>query len=240
MRDINRTPDTGSDDQNSEKTSRSEALRTWWNDAWTDGGVLHGMWDDVRTAPNDGWHGMAHWIKAVLGAAGVAFVILLLHSAASVLLGTLHDILTAAPDMQAGTDTSTGVWATIDQPVRSYITSHTTGLPISASTVYTLWQATGFLALVGGFITRNSGLRLTWLGFGAATVAMIWTATPDTSRTIAALAWMLLSAFALRGLRLRRPAITHVTTTGPAIRPEIHIPAQATPADTKPIKPYRT
>ncbi|MFD6113858.1 hypothetical protein ACFWG0_27645 [Streptomyces yangpuensis] len=65
---------------------------------------------------------------------------------------------------------------------------------------------------------------------------MIWTTTPETSRTVATglavLAWTVLSCFALRGLSLRPSVFIH--NTAPEIRndirPEIHIPAPATPS----------
>ncbi|MFF8646505.1 hypothetical protein [Streptomyces sp. NPDC015345] len=95
------------------------------------------------------------------------------------------------------------------------------GLPISASTVYTLWQVTGLFSLIAGFITRSNGIRLTWLAWGCAGVAMVWTTTPDTSCTVA-------SAFALRGLNLRPRVFSTVHTAAPQItvQSQIHIAAQ--------------
>lgn len=78
-----------------------------------------------------------------------------------------------------------------------------------------------------------------WAGWGAATVWMVWTATPATSRSVAAglavLAWTFLSAFAMRGLTLRR----RVVAGRPAkvtVKPEIHVPVQppAPPVDQHP------
>ncbi|MFD3920219.1 hypothetical protein [Streptomyces sp. NPDC058595] len=215
-----------------ETNPRLAALRAWWNTAWNDGGVLHGRWEDLRRAPELGWHGMAHWMKAAIGLAGICAVIILLDSATDVLADAMHRL---SPDVSVGENTSTGVWATIDNPVRSYIAAQSTGLPISASTVYTLWQFTGLFTLIAGFITRSNGVRLTWAAWGFTGVAMVWTTTPDTSRTvataIAVLAWTAASAFALRGLNLRPRVFTHVTTGGPEItvQPQIHIPAPATP-----------
>jgi hypothetical protein len=157
------------------KAPRFAALREWWNDAWDEDGVLYELWEDVRTAPEVGWHGMAPWIKALLAVAGLSFVVLILQAAGAVVLDALHQLLTAAPKVQVATDISTGVWAVIDQPVRTYIAQHSAGLAVSASTVYTLWQSTGIGALVLGFLSRNNGVRLTWTAWGAATVWMVWT-----------------------------------------------------------------
>lgn len=118
--------------------------------------------------------------------------------------------------MQIGTDTSTGVWAVVDQPIRSCIAQHFAGLAISASTVYSLWLATGVISLVFGFLTRSNGVRLTWTAWGAASAWMVWTATPEPSRTVAlgigVLAWTLASAFALRGLNLRPRVFADIRT----------------------------
>jgi hypothetical protein len=75
--------------------------------------------------------------------------------------------------VQVGTDTSHGVFAVVDQPIRSYIAAHCAGLQISASTVYTLWQAVGLFGLIGGAF-RSSGARLTWTAWGVASVAMVY------------------------------------------------------------------
>lgn len=215
------------------KKPRLAAPREWWNTAWNDGGVLHARWEDLRRAPELGWRGMAHWVKATLGLAGMCAVIILLDTAKGVLADAMHRLLTASPDVQVGDSTSTGVWATIDHPVRSYIAAHSAGLPISASSVYTLWQLTGLFSLVAGFITRSNGMRLTWSVWGFAGIAMVWTATPDTSRTvataIAVLAWTVASAFALRGLNLRPGVFTTVGAPEITIQPQIHIPALAAP-----------
>lgn len=205
------------------------AVRDWWNRAWDVDGVLYDLWDDVLSAPEDGFRYMAPWLRAVLAVAGISFVVLMAKAAGEVVLQALHQLLTAVPKVQVGVDTSNGVFAVVDQPVRTYIAQHAAGLPVAASTVYTLWLLTGIVGLVLGFLSRNNGVRALWAGHGAATVWMVWTATPDTSRPVAAaltvLAWTFLSAFAMRGLTLRR----RVVVGRPAkvtVRPEIHVPVQ--------------
>ncbi|MEV7683225.1 hypothetical protein AB0O64_32490 [Streptomyces sp. NPDC088341] len=207
-------------------------LRAWWAGAWAEGGVLHARWEDLRQAPGHGWHGMAHWVKAVLGLAGICAVIILLDGATGVLADAMHRLLTAVPHVQVGADTSTGVFAVVDQPIRSYIAAHSASLPISASTVYTVWQVVGLFGLVAGFF-RSSGARLTWTAWGAASIAMVHTAAPADGRTIATglavLAWTAASVFALRGLTLRPSLFIHNAAPGIEIRPEIHVPAPAAP-----------
>ncbi|MFJ4008062.1 hypothetical protein ACIPWL_32110 [Streptomyces sp. NPDC090023] len=208
------------------KEPRFAALRTWWQEAWEEEGVLHAMWEDVLSAPEDGFRYMAPWLRAVLMVAGVSFVVLMAKAAGEVVLQGLHTLLTAVPKVQVGVDTSSGVFAVVDQPVRTYIAQHSAGLPIEASTVYTLWLLTGIVGLVLGYLSRNNGVRAMWSAWGAASVFMVWTATPDTSRPVAVglavLAWTFLSAFAMRGLTLRRRVVAG-RPAKVAVKPEVHV-----------------
>jgi hypothetical protein len=219
------------------KPPRFAALRTWWTTSWERGGFLYDRWEDLRSAPELGWHGMANWLKAVLAGAGLSFLVLLLHSAAGVLADTLHQLLAAAPRVQAGTGTGTshGILAVVDQPVRTYIAAHCAGLQISASTVYTLWQVVGLAGLIGGAF-RSTGARLTWIAWGAASIAMVHSAAPAGGRTIATalavLAWTAASTLALRGLSLRPVLFTHIHNAAPAFEPHLHLPAPPAGEDT--------
>ncbi|MEU0992341.1 hypothetical protein [Streptomyces sp. NPDC005953] len=174
---------------------------------------------------------MASWVKTALGLAGICAVLILLSGATDALANTLHRLLTAVPPVQVGADTSHGVFAVVDQPIRSYIAAHSASLPISASTV---WQIVGLFGLVGGFFRSSSGARLTWTAWGAASIAMVYSAAPADGRTIAtALAWTAASAFALRGLTLRPAFFIH--NAGHQIEPHLHLPAPAVPdADDTP------
>ncbi|GGP90149.1 hypothetical protein [Streptomyces melanogenes] len=225
-----------------EQEARRAALRAWWDDAWSSpDGVLYRRWEDLRQAPELGWHQMANWVKALLAVATLSLVLLLLDSAATVLADEVHRLLTAAPTVQIGTDASTGVWAVVDQPIRSYIAQHSTGLTVSGSTIYTLWQVAGLTGLIGGFL-RSTAARLLWVAWGAGSAAMIWSAAPADGRTlatgIAVLAWSIASVFALRGLSLRPVIVTHIHNPAPAFRPEakaeIHLPAQSPQGNDSP------
>ncbi|MFC9635818.1 hypothetical protein ACFTY8_43095 [Streptomyces mirabilis] len=113
---------------------------------------------------------------------------------------------------------------------------HSAGLAVSGSTLYTLWQVAGLIGLVGGFL-RSTAARLLWTAWGASSAAMIWSAAPEPGRTLAtgiAVVWLLASAFAVRGLQLRRAVVVHVAPRiRNEIRPEIHVPADR-PADDTP------
>ncbi|MFE3430439.1 hypothetical protein [Streptomyces sp. NPDC059171] len=157
------------------KQSVFAALRSWWDKAWEDDGVLNLMWMDILNVPQDGPRNMAPWIRAVVMLVGASFVVLAVLAAGEAVLRTVHQLLTAVPTVQVGVDTSDSVLAIVDQPVRTYIAQHSVGLPIAASTVYTLWLATGLTALILGYFTRSNALRAMWTGWGAATVFMVWT-----------------------------------------------------------------
>ncbi|MFC0602250.1 hypothetical protein [Streptomyces palmae] len=235
------TPDTA------HRPSRWSTLRTWWDGAWGEGGVLHHRWEQVRQARTAGWHGMATWIKALLGLAAACVIIILLDTAGDIVSALAHQIATANPQAKPAPETSNSLWAVIDNPARTYIAQHTgSHLAVTGSAVYSLWQITGLFGLIGGFF-HSTGARLTWTLWGAATIGMVWSATPTDSRTIttgiAALAWTATSTIALRGLSLR-PVIYN---TPPAIqpridiRPQIHVPPQSTPSHDEPtnIHPFR-
>lgn len=205
-----------------------ERVRDGWNRAWDVDGVLHAMWGDVLSAPQDGLRYMAPWLRAVLMTAGVAFVVLMAKAAGDVGRDALHQILTAVPKVQVGVDTSSGVASVVDRPVRTYIAQHSAGLPVAASTGYTLWLLTGITGLVLGYLSKNNGVRAMWTAWGAATVFMVWTAAPQAGRPVAAgfavLAWTFLSAFAMRGLTLRRRVVGRPAKV--TVKPEIHVPVQ--------------
>ncbi|NEA14140.1 hypothetical protein [Streptomyces halstedii] len=210
---------------------RFAQLRTGWNASWEQGGFLHGRWEELRQAPQAGWHLMANWIKALLILTGVCAVIILLDTAGDIFDTTLNRL--------AGTSAASELWGVVDNPIRAYIAQHTTALTISSSVVYTLWQLVGWFGLIGGFIGAT-GARITWTCWGAASVLAVWSAAPADGRTvatgIAVLAWTIASTLALRGLSLR-PVVNNFLPPTPAfqpqieIRPEIHTPAPAPASD---------
>ncbi|MET9483638.1 hypothetical protein [Streptomyces sp. NPDC006638] len=97
--------------------------------------------------------------------------------------------------------------ATLTDPVHAYLTTHTAGLPLTATSAVVIWQGVGGASLVLSWLTRAVGARLTWTAHGACTVFMVWDASPAAGRPVAAaltvLAWTLGSIPALRGLSLR-------------------------------------
>ncbi|MEW1724287.1 hypothetical protein [Streptomyces sp. NPDC093109] len=181
---------------------------------------------DVRTAPAHGWPLMATWIKTLIIIGATAGAVLALRWTGALLIGWGH----ALPWPLPADDDHTGLLATIDQPVRHYLATHTTSLPVSVTTAYATWQAVGAGAFALGYL-HSAGARLTWTLWGALTVAMTWYGTPAPGRQVAAgialLAWAALSVLALRGLSLTPAVYVDITPPAPPapeIRAEIHLP----------------
>ncbi|MCY0946997.1 hypothetical protein [Streptomyces antarcticus] len=97
--------------------------------------------------------------------------------------------------------------ATVADPVHAYLTAHTAGLPLTASSAFVIWQGVGIASLALSWFTGAVGARLTWIAHGVCSVLMVWDASPAAGRPVAAalavLAWTIGSFFALRGLSLR-------------------------------------
>lgn len=105
-----------------------------------------------------------------------------------------------------------GAWftqwtATVADPVHAYLSEHTVGLPLTASSAFVIWLGVGIASLVLSWITGAVGARLTWIAHGACSVLMVWDASPAAGRPVAAalavLAWTVCSSLAMRGLSLR-------------------------------------
>ncbi|MEV5295378.1 hypothetical protein AB0K64_29640 [Streptomyces sp. NPDC053741] len=166
--------------------------------ALSDPGWAYDRRQELSTALAQGWGAAAIWVKILFILPAVLFTIALLGSLGTGLQHALQDT----------TWDSHGMTAVIDGPVRAYLDTHTAGLPVTADTLYTTWLAAGAGLLVISFVTCTFGARLTWAGWGACSVAMVWAATPGPTRGIACavtgLAWGIASILALRGVGTRR------------------------------------
>jgi hypothetical protein len=100
-------------------------------------------------------------------------------------------------------------------PVRSYLTTHSAGLPISADTLWWTWCATGAALFLFAWLFRAVAARLGWIHYGAATAAMVWATSTGPGRPITtAIAVLWWTAFSL--LALRRPwGRTHIVAHPP-------------------------
>lgn len=109
--------------------------------------------------------------------------------------------------------------ATVADPVHAYLSAHTAGLPLTASSAFVIWQGVGIASLALSWFTGAVGARLTWIAHGICSVLMVWDASPAAGRPVAAalavIAWTIGSFFALRGMSLR-PLINIHTHNHPA------------------------
>ncbi|MDT0347544.1 hypothetical protein [Streptomyces litchfieldiae] len=205
-------------------TPPASRMRRWWEQTldWTGDRI-----EDVLDAYAEGWSGTATWIRALAYTAGTAAGLAALWGVFRFFAWVAGWSIPNAPDVPDVPDVprDTGLVATITQPVHTYLEAHTIGLPLEADTAYTTWYLIGAGALLLGMATGSVGARLTWTAWGAATVAMVWQATPDPGRPVAVglavLAWTAASVLALQGLNLRPVTHhhTHITT-----QPRIDIP----------------
>ncbi|MEJ8654889.1 hypothetical protein WKI65_44335 [Streptomyces sp. MS1.AVA.3] len=165
--------------------------------------------EDLRRAVKGGWKETDDWIKATLGGLGLLVVA---GVGGTLLVGLIKGVVALASlishvHVDTGARSHTGLLATITEPVRRYLASHTRGLAVGSATAYAAWQlavlATGFLS----WATTSFGARFAWGVVGAGTAWMVWSGAPATGREVAtgltALAWGLLSIVALRGFRIR-------------------------------------
>ncbi|MFE4605478.1 hypothetical protein ACFRKE_31965 [Kitasatospora indigofera] len=184
---------------------------------------------DIEDALLGGWDATAAWLRAAAYFTALALAFGAVGSVTPLAVGFWnHTMIGAHHD---------GVLATITRPVHDYLTAHTASLPADTATVWALWQIAGPALLIGAAVGFTS-LRVLWVGYGGASAAMVWAATPDTGRPVAtALAvacWLLLSTLALHGLRLRPTLSVPVRVR---VKPEITVntgAARPEPADDDP------
>ncbi|MEY9961338.1 hypothetical protein [Streptacidiphilus sp. MAP5-52] len=160
---------------------------------------------EIERALDNGWTGTVAWLRALIG--------LLVASAAIALIGeAIQAALSLWRHSQIGAHHS-GIVQTIARPVHAYITAHATGLPTDPGTVWALWQLAAPVLLILA-LTGSIAARLLWLGYGAATAAAVWMATPDPGRPVAlalaVAAWGVASIVALYGMRLLPLVVVNV------------------------------
>lgn len=210
------------------KTPNDRPLATWWKDFSSDTSWLGHRLNELRTAPDRGWHATEPWIKTTAAIGAILTGLLALRLITALATSTIQALPWPLP-----TD-PTGLIATINEPVHTYITTHTATLPATATTIYSLWQVTGASAFALSLL-RSSGARLTWLLWGTATTAMVWAGTPTDDRAIAAgiaaTAWAALSVLALRGISLTPTVHIHA--------PAPHHPLSCQTPTPQPAPTYR-
>lgn len=195
---------------------------------------------EIRKALTRGWDSAEPWIKAVC--IGLTATLLYPALALTVTLALeVADAITRSIAHLLGHLQHAGIAATVLDPIGRYITAHSAGLPVSATTVGWLWEFTG----AGLWLTSALGSpisRLLWCGYGAGTAAMVCSASPDPGRpvatTITAAIWGAASLIALKGLNLRPfvyvDARTNGTSQETAERSHVVAPPQETDSSASP------
>jgi hypothetical protein len=215
------------------KRRLTRRLRTAWRTSWEEGGFLYQRWEEIFQARNASWHEIAPWIKAAGLLAGISFLVIAMDAAGDITSAALKG-LSAVPGTGTGSGDGSGLWGTVDHPIRVFLAEQAAHLAVAPGALYAFWHLTGLLSLVGGFL-GNAGARITWTMFGCSGLAMVWSASPAGGRAaatgLAAFMWALASTVALRGLTLRPIVHNHPPQFQPQFNPAIHLHA-AIPAPT--------
>ncbi len=101
-------------------------------------------------------------------------------------------------------------------PIITWMTAHSTGLPVSVTHLLLAWVASGAALFLGGLFGFR-GARVGWPVYGVLTAAMAWFGAEPAHRPVAAgvvaLAWAVLSIFVLHRGGTARPI--HITNVLP-------------------------
>jgi hypothetical protein len=149
------------------------------------------------TAPET-WIIAAASTAALVLAGGVLLALWWLLMLLMHLLGALGHV-----SLRLGDQLATGpITRTVTDPVHTYLTQHTAGLPATAGQLWAGWlTATAVLFLTAWLGSR--GARVGWVLIGATTTAMTWAGSPGSGRElaggVAVVLWSLLSVLAFTG-----------------------------------------
>lgn len=137
------------------------------------------------------------WAPHVIVIAAITVVLVIVVP----LLSGVVFLIWAALRQGAGLVGSTAAVRTVLTPVHAYLYRHAEGLALNGATLWWTWCAAGVVLFVLS-TGRVFGARIGWLLYGGATVTMVWGATTEPGRPVAAgitaLWWVMASLFALR------------------------------------------
>ncbi|RKE02931.1 hypothetical protein [Streptomyces sp. TLI_171] len=209
-------PTTGSDERR--PSTLREAAARWLNHLTAPGGRLDKVRRDLVAAVED-WDDAERWVRVLAYLIAFATAALVLGTAGGILLQAAAAVVGAVhlPDHIPGD----GLAATITNPVHSYLAAHLPE-PLDTATAYGLWKTFGLATAVVAAVSQAATWRAAWVCWSAATLAMVWIATPEPGRTVAAgitaAALTAASALALRGLSFSlRPLVVSRTEVHPQI-----------------------
>lgn len=173
---------------------------------------------DIEDALEGGWVLTADWIKATVYVGTAAVTLGLASLLADWVLAAVRNLTRLHP----------GLVSTVTGPLFDYLQQHGATLHVSTQTLYSVWVLTGMVLLLAASFGSLFG-RMAWTGYGAASAAMIWSAAPAGSRTVAAgvavLLWTLASLAAFKGARF--PLLVNVSSsvTNISSPPALPVPA---------------
>ncbi|MFE4356122.1 hypothetical protein [Kitasatospora sp. NPDC056800] len=197
-----------------------------------------GGWYDRRrrelAAGLDDFTGAEPWVRALAYLVAITLAVLVLGTVGGILFNAAGAVIGAVhlpQNLPAGGD---GLRAAITGPIHAYLGTHTAD-PITPATAYDVWKTVGLIAALLAFITRGAIARASWTAWSTATLAMVWSAAPETGRPVAvgltAAAITGISLFALRGLTFSlRPMVINRTDVQPQITIQAPEPKTARPA----------
>ena len=181
--------------------SRAGALAAWAGEHLTP--ALIRRRHELEEALTYGWNSARTWVKALASLLALLVVVYAGNWVTDLLASVYHRLV----------GYHTGLLTTITTPVQHWTAAHSSSLPMGAAGLFGLWELAGLVLLITAF-AGSAAARLAWTGYGAATAAMVWSATPAPDQAaatgITALVWALASIVALHGLSLR-PVITNIT-----------------------------
>ncbi|RNH98853.1 hypothetical protein EEZ25_24455 [Micromonospora aurantiaca] len=148
------------------------------------------LWEQARDTQGSNWP--PPWLVLAVAGAGVGVVLMLIVPVVRGLLFAAGDSIAAL----SGWAHEQAYAQIVLAPVRRYLDTHAEGLPIPAVTLWWTWCITG-MVLLAMCLLHVVAARIGWVLYGAATTAMVASATPGNGRWIAAALsgvwWVLLS-----------------------------------------------
>lgn len=172
------------------------------------------MWEQTRDTQGSNWPPL--WLVLAVAGAGVGVVLMLIVPVVRGLLFAAGDAIAAL----SGWAHEQAYAQIVLAPVRRYLDTHAEGLPIPAATLWWTWCITG-MVLLAMCLLHVVAARIGWVLYGAATTAMVASATPGPGRWIAAAVsgawWVLLSIPAFGRHRASPVLVLPAPPTGAAV-----------------------
>lgn len=164
------------------------------------------LWAEATDTRVPGWPPV--WLRLVAAAAAALVVLVLV---VAVIRG-IAEALTQASAGAVRAVSGAQIMGALADPVRTWLSNHTTGLAITSAQVWWVWIAAGAVFFILATCGTVGG-RVGWILFGASTAAMTYAGTPGSGGATAAGlvtgAWAVLSVPALHRRRGAGPHVVY-------------------------------